>query len=71
MIHNKPHTRISTSQAIKLLLFVLVMIIAYLFALNGRYCRTGADTVVMFDKWKRELVIPTTPLGYKKPNPMN
>lgn len=59
MSHNKPHTHISTSQVIKLLLFVLAMIVAYLFALNGRYCSTGADTVVMFDKWKKEWIAPT------------
>lgn len=55
----------------RLTLILLGLGALYLFALNGRYCRTGADTVVMFDKWKRELVIPTTPPGYKKPNPMN
>ena len=55
----------------RLILILLGLGTLYLFALNGRYCRTGADTVVMFDKWKRELVIPTSPPGYKKPNPMN
>ena len=55
----------------RLILILLGLGVLYLFALNGRYCRTGADTVVMFDKWKRELVIPTSPPGYKKPNPMN
>ena len=55
----------------KIIIIILLAAFLYAIALNGRYCRTGADTVVMFDKWKRELVIPTTPPGYKKPNPMN
>lgn len=66
MKETKQRTNIYKAAAI-----ILLAAFLYVIALNGRYCRTGADTVVMFDKWKRELVIPTTPPGYKKPNPMN
>lgn len=42
----------------RLILTLLGLGALYLFALNGRYCRTGADTVVMYDKWKKEWIAP-------------
>lgn len=42
----------------KYLIIVLATGLLFLFALNGRYCRTGADTALMFDKWKKEWIAP-------------
>lgn len=54
MTTNKPHTRISTSQAIKVLFVILAFIIAFLFALNGRYTKVSADE--FFDKWTKTII---------------
>ena len=50
---NNPHTRITASQAIKALFLVLALIVASLFALNGRYMMIDED--YYFDKWKKEV----------------
>lgn len=42
----------------RLILILLGLGVLYLFALNDRYCRTGADTALMFDKWKKEWIAP-------------
>lgn len=39
----------------KIILFIAVLIIAYLFALNGRYMQE--DSEVYFDKWKCKLIL--------------
>lgn len=54
MEQNKPDKRIIIVQTIKLLFFAFALIVAYLFALNGRY--TKIDDVLFFDKWKKTLV---------------
>lgn len=51
---NKPHTRIFVSQTIKVLFFVFALIIAFLFALNGRYM--VVDEGYILDKWKKEVI---------------
>lgn len=48
----------------KILIIILLTAFLYAVALNGRYCRTGADTAIMFDKWKKEWV---SPQGIIKP----
>lgn len=53
MSQDNPHTRISASQTIKVLFFVLALIVAFLFALNGRYMMIDDD--YYFDKWKKEV----------------
>ena len=40
---------------IKILLIVLILIIAYLFALNGRYIQ-GDDEFIYFDKWTKSIL---------------
>lgn len=47
------NTRISTSQTIKVLFIILALIVAFLFALNGRYAMIDED--YYFDKWKKEV----------------
>ena len=42
----------------RLILILLGLGALYLFALNGRYCRTGTDNALMFDKWKKEWIAP-------------
>lgn len=54
MEQNKPDRRIIIVQTIKLLFFAFALIVAYLFALNGRY--TKIDDVLFFDKWKKTIV---------------
>lgn len=51
---NKPHTRISISHAITVLFIAIALVIAYLFALNGRYIQE--DDGVYFDKWTKSIV---------------
>lgn len=41
----------------KIFVTVIVLIILYLFALNGRYCHV--ESLAMFDKWKQEWIVPT------------
>ena len=50
---NKLFTFPHISKVIKVLLFVSVLIVAFLFALNGRYSHVGG--LLYFDKWTREI----------------
>lgn len=54
MNQDKSHTRIFVSQTIKVLFFVFALIIAFLFALNGRYMVVDEDFIL--DKWKKEVI---------------
>lgn len=51
---NKPHTRISISHAITVLFITIALVIAYLFALNGRYIQVDDD--YYFDKWTKSML---------------
>lgn len=51
--YKKPSTRISASRVIKVLFLVLALIVAFLFALNGRYMMIDDDYYL--DKWKKEI----------------
>lgn len=55
MKNNNPHTRISISQTIKVLFLILALIVAYLFALNGRYIKE--DDEYYFDKWTKTILV--------------
>lgn len=50
---NKLFTFPHISKVIKVLLFVSVLIVAFLFALNGRYSHVGG--LMYFDKWTKEI----------------
>lgn len=50
---NKLFTFPHISKVIKVLLFVSVLIVAFLFALNGRYSHVGG--LLYFDKWTKEI----------------
>lgn len=50
----KPSTRISVSQTIKALFLILTLIVAFLFALNGRYMMI--DDEYYFDKWTKTML---------------
>lgn len=50
---NKLFTFPHISKAIKVLLFVSALIVAFLFALNGRYSHVGG--LLYFDKWTKEI----------------
>lgn len=50
---NKPHRSIQITQTIKVSFFVFVLIVAFLFALNGRYSHVGG--LLYFDKWTKEI----------------
>lgn len=52
---NKPHRAIEISKTIKVSFLVLALIIAYLFALNGRYIKASADEY--FDKWTKTIIM--------------
>lgn len=54
MIANKRFTRIQISQTIKVLFFAVALIIAFLFALNGRYMKV--DDEYYFDKWTKTIL---------------
>ena len=51
---NKSKKHISMSQVVKLLFLVLALIVAYLFALNGRYIKI--DDEYYFDKWTKTML---------------
>jgi len=53
MNSNKRFTRIQITQTIKVSFFVFVLIVAFLFALNGRYSHVGG--LLYFDKWTKEI----------------
>lgn len=48
----KRFTRPQITQTIKVLFFAFALIVAYLFALNGRYNHIGG--YLYFDKWTKE-----------------
>lgn len=50
---NKLFTFPHIIKVIKVLLFVSVLIVAFLFALNGRYSHVGG--LLYFDKWTKEI----------------
>ena len=50
---NKLFTFPHISKVIKVLLFVSVLIVAFLFALKGRYSHVGG--LLYFDKWTKEI----------------
>ena len=50
---NKLFTFPHILKVIKVLLFVSVLIVAFLFALNGRYSHVGG--LLYFDKWTKEI----------------
>ena len=52
---NKPHTRISISHAIIVLFIAIALVVAYLFALNGRYIQVDDD--YYFDKWTKTIIV--------------
>ena len=54
MTANKRFTRIQISQTIKVLVFAVALIIAFLFALNGRYMKI--DDEYYFDKWTKTML---------------
>lgn len=54
MTQNKPDRRNSIAGAIKVFILVFALIVAYLFALNGRYMMI--DENVYFDKWHKKLI---------------
>lgn len=54
MTPNKPDRHSLITRAIKVLLLVFALIVAYLFALNGRYMMI--DENVYFDKWHKKLI---------------
>lgn len=51
MSQNKDHARILFSRVGELLFLTFALIIAYLFALNGRYIQI--DDELYFDKWTK------------------
>lgn len=53
MKETKPRTNIC-----KAVVIILLAAFLYAIALNGRYCRTGTDNALMFDKWKKEWIAP-------------
>ncbi len=55
MTSNKPHRAIVISKTIKVLFLVFALIVAYLFALNGRYVKQDADEY--FDKWTKTIIV--------------
>lgn len=54
MTSNNRFARIPISQTIKVLLWAFALIVAYLFALNGRYIKQDRDEY--FDKWTKTII---------------
>lgn len=54
MTSNKPDRRNVFVWMIKVSFLVLALIVAYLFALNGRYTHIGGDE--FFDKWTKTII---------------
>lgn len=52
---NKPFASLFSLRTIKALFLVFALIVAYLYALNGRY--TQASKSAYFDKWTKTLLI--------------
>lgn len=55
MTSNKPDRRNIFVWMIKVSFLVLALIVAYLFALNGRYTHIGGDE--FFDKWTKTILV--------------
>ena len=55
MTSNKPDRRNVFVWMIKVSFLVLALIVAYLFALNGRYTHIGGDE--FFDKWTKTILV--------------
>lgn len=53
---NKPFSQLLITQTIKVLFFAFALIVAYLFALNGRFIKD--DEGYYFDKWTQTIVEP-------------
>ncbi len=51
---NKRFTRTQITQTIKVLFFAFSSIVAFLFALNGRYVQVADDE--SFDKWTKTII---------------
>lgn len=56
MTQNKPYISIRIAWTIKVLFLILALILAYLFALNGRYAQVDTDYDLYFDKWTKTIV---------------
>lgn len=56
MTKDKSHIHITISQTIKVLFLILMLIVAFLFALNGRYAPVGERGLFM-DKWTKRLIV--------------
>lgn len=54
MNSNKRFTRTQITQTTKVLVFVFALIVAFLFALNGRYMQIADDE--FFDKWTKTII---------------
>lgn len=54
MSQNKPHTSTLISRTIKVSFLAFALIVAYLFALNGRYIKE--DDEYYFDKWTKTII---------------
>lgn len=55
MSQNKPQTSTLVSRTIKVSFLILALIVAYLFALNGRYIKE--DDEYYFDKWTKTILV--------------
>lgn len=55
MNSNKRFTRTQITQTIKVLVFVFALIVAFLFALNGRYMKVS--DYELFDKWTKTIIL--------------
>lgn len=62
---NKSKKHISMLQVVKLLFLVLALIVAYLFALNGRYAPAG-ERGMFIDKWTKTLITPNDDGKYER-----
>ena len=51
----KDNSSISIMQVLKILFCIAALVLAYLFALNGRYVRE--DDELYFDKWTKTILV--------------
>lgn len=54
-LQKKPNIITIIAQIIKLFVVIIALIIAYLFALNGRYTKIYDDSA-FFDKWTKKII---------------
>ena len=54
MNHNNPYRNTQIAGIIKSVFLVIVLVVAYLFALNGRYIQVDDD--YYFDKWTKTII---------------